>query len=243
MATRPHKAKPKSTTDQISDSLVRAIAEQRIAPGARLVEEELGGVFGVSRTVVRQALTQLAAQGFVAVRPRQGWFVIEPSETEVRQAFAARRLIEAMITREFVRVATAAQVAALRGHLVDQHHAVDLADAPRRTHLLGDFHVRIADMLGNPHLVRMIADLVTRTNLMAMLYQSQQEASHSAAEHDDILRAIESGDADEAVRLMDQHLRNVETGLKHRKLSDPVARLQQALAIKPTQDKKSKAST
>lgn len=221
----------KASAATIGDSLIKAIAEQRMAPGTRLVEEELGEVFGVSRTVVRQALTRLASEGFVAVRPRKGWYVIEPSETEVAQAFAARRLIEATLLREFIAVATKAQFKALRVHLHDQHEAVEHGDAPRRTHLLGDFHVQIADALGNPHLVRVVADLVTRTNLMSMLYQSNQEASHSADEHDDILRAIEARDADKAVRLMDQHLRNVEAGLQHRKESDPVARLQQTLAV------------
>ena len=233
----PRSSKPTKTTPRkpsatnIGDSLIRAIAEQRLAPGTRLVEEELGAAFGVSRTVVRQALTRLASEGFVAVRPRKGWYVIEPSETEVAQAFAARRLIEVTLLREFIGVATKAQIKALRTHLHDQHEAVEHGDAPRRTHLLGDFHVQIADALGNPHLVRVVADLVTRTNLMSMLYQSNQEASHSADEHDDILRAIEARNADKAVRLMDQHLRNVEAGLQHRKESDPVARLQQTLYL------------
>ena len=223
----------KASAASIADSLIKAIAEQRMAPGTRLVEEELGAAFGVSRTVVRQALTRLASDGFVAVRPRKGWYVIEPSDVEVAQAFAARRLIELTILREFVGVATKAQLKGLRSHLHDQHTAVELGDAPRRTHLLGDFHVQIADALGNPHLVRVVADLVTRTNLMSMLYQSNQEASHSADEHDDILRAIEARNADKAVRLMEQHLRNVEAGLQHRKESDPVARLQQTLAVTP----------
>src|SRR5256885_1266183 len=197
---RSSKPAPKASAAGIGDSLIKAVAEQRLAPGTRLVEEELGAVFGVSRTVVRQALTRLASEGFVAVRPRKGWFVIEPSEAEVEQAFAARRLIEATLLREFTGAATKAQIKALRAHLHDQHEAVEHGDAPRRTHLLGDFHVRIADALGNPHLVRVVADLVTRTNLMSMLYQSNQEASHSADEHDDIVRAIEARDADRAVR-------------------------------------------
>ena len=231
-SSKPTKTTPrKASAANIGDSLIRAIAEQRLAPGTRLVEEELGAAFGVSRTVVRQALTRLASEGFVAVRPRKGWYVIEPSETEVAQAFAARRLIEVTLLREFIGVATKAQIKALRTHLHDQHEAVEHGDAPRRTHLLGDFHVQIADALGNPHLVRVVADLVTRTNLMSMLYQSNQEASHSADEHDDILRAIEARNADKAVRLMDQHLRNVEAGLQHRKESDPVARLQQTLYL------------
>jgi DNA-binding GntR family transcriptional regulator len=231
--TRSSKTPAKASAASIGNSLIKAIAEQRMGPGTRLVEEELGAVFGVSRTVVRQALTRLASEGFVAVRPRKGWFVIEPSELEVQQAFAARRLIEGTLMREFIGVATKAQLKALRAHLQDQHEAVEHGDAPERTHLLGDFHVQIADALGNPHLVRVVADLVTRTNLMSMLYQSNQEASHSADEHDDILRAIEARDADKAVRLMDQHLRNVEAGLQHRKESDPVARLQQAVAVTP----------
>lgn len=233
----------KASAASIGDSVIKAIAEQRMAPGTRLVEEELGAVFGVSRTVVRQALTRLASEGFVAVRPRKGWFVIEPSEAEVEQAFAARRLIEATLLREFINVATKAQMKALRAHLHDQYVAVEQGDAPRRTHLLGDFHVRIADALGNPHLVRVVADLVTRTNLMSMLYQSNQEASHSADEHDDILRAIEARDADKAVRLMDQHLRNVEAGLQHRKESDPVARLQETLAVTPQHERGNAART
>jgi len=233
----------KTSAASIGDSLIKAIAEQRMAPGTRLVEEELGAAFGVSRTVVRQALTRLASEGFVLVRPRKGWFVIEASENEVAQAFAARRLIEATLLRQFIGVATKVQVKALRAHLHDQHEAVALGDAPRRTHLLGDFHVRIADALGNPHLVRVVADLVTRTNLMSMLYQSNQEASHSADEHDDILRAIEARDANKAVRLMDQHLRNVEAGLQHRKESDPVARLQQTLAVTPRRSHTNARST
>jgi len=242
--SHPHKtATRKTSAANIGDSLIKAIAEQRLAPGTRLVEEELGAAFGVSRTVVRQALTRLASEGFVLVRPRKGWFVIEPSESEVAQAFAARRLIEATLLRQFIGVATKAQVKALRAHLHDQHEAVALGDAPRRTHLLGDFHVRIADALGNPHLVRVVADLVTRTNLMSMLYQSNQEASHSADEHDEILRAIEARDANKAVRLMDRHLRNVEAGLQHRKESDPVARLQLALAVTPQRGQTNARST
>ena len=49
--------------EHIAFSVLRALAEQRLAPGMRLTEDDLGGVFGVSRTVVRQALTQLAAHG------------------------------------------------------------------------------------------------------------------------------------------------------------------------------------
>src|SRR6266536_3327020 len=87
----------------------KSSADQRLRPGTRLTEEDLSAVFGVSRTIVRQALTQLAAHSIVGVRPKKGWFIIEPPEHEVRDVFAARRLVESALIREFAASATPAQ--------------------------------------------------------------------------------------------------------------------------------------
>ena len=227
--TRTRKSPPRANAERIADSLVRAIVEGRLTPGTRIVEDELAQVFSVSRTVVRQALTRLASEAIVAVRPKKGWFVVEPSEDEVRDAFGARRLIEGGLLRAFVRRAGPREVASLRDHLAQQHAAVNGEDIAHRTHLLGDFHVQLALAAGNRCLARIVEDLVTRTLLMSMLYQSTQEASHSADEHDAILAAIAAGDADAAARLMEEHIANVEAGLRHRKEADPVERLKQTL--------------
>lgn len=221
------------SAEHIADNLVKAIVEQRLTPGTRLGEEELSAVFGVSRTVVRQALTQLGSQGIVSVKPRKGWFVVEPSEDEVREVFAARRIIEGALVREFIQAASPAQMKGLRKHLHQQHCAVTGQDVARRTHLLADFHVQIPEMLGNRHMVRIIRDLTMRTNLVSMLYQSRQEASHSADEHDAILIAIESRNADRAAQLMAEHLRSVEAGLRQRKSRDPIQLLQETLSWNP----------
>jgi DNA-binding GntR family transcriptional regulator len=219
----------RTSADRIAFSVVRALAEQRLAPGMRLTEDDLSAVFGVSRTIVRQALTQLAAQGIVGVRPKKGWFIIEPSEAEIRDVFGARRLVEAALIREFTASATPPQIASLQEHLRRQHAAIDGDDVALRTHLLTDFHVRIAEILGNAVVTKLIRDLTMRTNLISMLYQTGQDASASCDEHEGVLDAVKARDADAAARSMADHLRSVENGLRNRRTADPVRRLRDAL--------------
>src|SRR5215831_16664886 len=218
-----------SRAERIAFSVLRAIADQRLAPGTRLSEGDLAKVFDVSRTIVRQALTQLAAQGLVGVRAKKGWFIIEPRDDEIRDTFAARRLVEGALLRAFVPVATAPQLRALERHLRRQRDAIAGDDTALRTHLLTDFHVQIAEMMDNAVVTRLVRDLTMRTNLISMLYQSGQDASHSADEHGQILKALRGRDAELAVRLMSRHLESVESGLRNRRTVDPVRQLRELL--------------
>jgi DNA-binding GntR family transcriptional regulator len=84
---------------EIAQRVVEAILSQKLAPGERLGEQDLADLYGVSRTLVREALMQLQARGFVEVRTRKGWYVVEPSVAEARDAFAARRAVETGLLR------------------------------------------------------------------------------------------------------------------------------------------------
>ena len=234
MDSATSKTNGQTSADRIAFSVLRALAEQRIAPGMRLTEENLGAVFGVSRTVVRQALTQLAAHGIVGVRSKKGWYIIEPPESEVRDTFAARRMVEGAVIRSFAQTATPAQVRLLHDHVRSQHAAIAGDDLALRTHLLTDFHVRIAEILGNAVVTRMVRDLTMRTNLISMLYQSGQDAEDSCDEHEEIVKAVKARDAKRAEHLMLEHLHSGENGLRDRRSADPVHRLQQALNAGPS---------
>jgi DNA-binding GntR family transcriptional regulator len=223
----------RTSAERIAFSVLRAIAEQRLRPGTRLTEDDLAAVFHVSRTVVRQALTQLAAHGLVGVKPKRGWFVIEPPEHEVREVFAARRLLEGAVIREFAVAATPAQIRSLQEHVHLQQQAIDGHDPALRTHLLTDFHVRIAEIMGNAVITRMVRDLTMRTNLITMLYQTSQDASASCNEHAQVLRAVKARDGEAAARFMSEHLSSVEHALRDRRSVDPVDRLRDALLATP----------
>ncbi|WP_295857063.1 GntR family transcriptional regulator [uncultured Xylophilus sp.] len=202
-----------SSTAAIVESLTRAIVEHRLQPGAKLAEQKLADHFGVSRTLVRQALFQLAQNRLVTLEPARGAFVSAPSADEARQVFAVRRMVEAGMTRAFVQSASPTQIKALRSHVALEKAAVERGDVPERTALLGDFHVRMAELMGNEVLAQLLQDLLSRCALITLMYQSSSAAAHSYEEHADIVKALAARDEERAVRLMQEHLLHVEQSL------------------------------
>ena len=202
-----------STTRVIVDSLTRAIVEHRLQPGTKLAEQKLADHFGVSRTLVRQALFQLAQNRLIRLEPARGAFVAAPAAAEARQVFAVRRMLEAEMTRAFVREVTPAKIKALREHVLQEKAAVQKEDVAGRTELLGDFHVRMAELMGNEVLAQMLGDLISRCSLITLMYQSRSEAEHSNDEHAEIVKALAARDEERAVQLMNEHLLHVEEAL------------------------------
>ena len=202
-----------SATSTIVEALTRAIVEHRLHPGTKLAEQKLANHFGVSRTLVRQALFQLSQNRLIRLEPARGAFVAAPAAVEAREVFAVRRMLEAEMTRAFVRQVTPAMIKALKDHVARERKAVDKQDATSRTELLGDFHVRMAELTGNAVLAQILGELVSRCALITLMYQTSSAAEHSHAEHADIVRALAERNEALAVRLMDEHLQHVEASL------------------------------
>ena len=202
-----------STTRVIVDSLTRAIVEHRLQPGTKLAEQRLADHFGVSRTLVRQALFQLAQNRLITLEPARGAFVAAPTVEEARQVFQVRRMLEAQLLRELIRSVTPAKLKALREHLAQEKAAVERRDTARRVELLGDFHVRLAELCGNEVLAQIVRDLVSRSSLISLMYQRDAAAAHSQEEHVELVKAIAARDEKRAVKLMEEHLLHVEENL------------------------------
>jgi DNA-binding GntR family transcriptional regulator len=225
---------------EIAQQVVESILAQKLKPGERLGEQELADMFQVSRTLVREALMQLQARGFVEVRSRKGWYVVEPSIEEARDAFAARRAVEAGMLREAAVLRDPGQplqsvVKRLREHVKDERAAIAAGDVATRTFLLADFHVCLAECLGHRVLCDLLRDLTARTTLVASLYQSSHDASASCDDHASIVGAIANRDPEEAARQMLVHIGDVESALgKASATVDPLERLRASLApLKP----------
>ncbi|HVF63887.1 MAG TPA: GntR family transcriptional regulator [Casimicrobiaceae bacterium] len=201
-------------TGRIVDSITEAIVERRLAPGTRLAEQKIADIFDVSRTIVRQALNRLSRDQLVTLEPARGARVAEPSVAEARQVFQVRAMIETAIVRQLCASITDAQLAELRAHLRSEREAVMRTDVTGRTRLLADFHMVLARMLGNDVLAQLIADLLGRSSLISLMYQSSHSAEHSQDEHVEIVDALASRDARLAARLMEQHIRSVERNLR-----------------------------
>lgn len=203
----------------IEERIIHAVLSGRIAPGERFGEKEVGEIFGVSRTLVREAMIRLSSRGLVDVLPRRGWFVIEPTVAQAREIIEARRAVEIGLILDHGDVSAAA-VAQLRLHHQAQKKTLAGQDLARRSYLLGHFHVHMAHVLGNSILADILEDLTARTVLIAALYQSQEDAHHSCNDHGALIDMLECGDRQAAIRITQEHLAHLEKALRNRARSN-----------------------
>ncbi len=203
-----------SVTARITASITQAIVERRLMPGTKLVEQQLADIFDCSRTLVRQALNQLSRDRLVRLEPARGAFVAEPSVEEARQVFEVRQMLETAMIVDLCPRITTAQIRQLRSHLKQEREAISRTDVSGRTRLLADFHVILARMQGNEVLAQMLTELLSRSSLIALMYQSSHSAAQSQAEHEAIVDALEARDPRAARKLLASHLDHVESNLR-----------------------------
>ncbi len=220
--------------DGIADRIVDAILAGRVAAGQRLGEQALADLFGVSRTLVREALARLSARGMVEVNSRRGWYVVQPSRAEAKEAFDARLAIETGLIQTLPGRLPPPALKKLKQHIVQERRAIRAGDAAERSYMLGDFHVCLAECAGNSLLAEILKDLTARTTLIATLFQSTHDAARSCAEHAEIVAALEAGDRALAARRVRAHLESVASHLGTPSADDdPLASLRAALVARP----------
>ncbi|RRS03913.1 GntR family transcriptional regulator [Aquabacterium soli] len=207
----PMSVRPSQTTeDRIYGTIFDSVMSQRLAPGTKLPEVALCELFGATRAAVRKVLQRLAHDHIVELQPNRGARVAAPTPQETRQIFEARRHMEAAIARLAAENATKADIAALRAHLRQEHEALHHTAQPAWARLACAFHLQLAEVARNPILQRYLGELMSRCSLIVALYEPP---GHAACEHDqhaEIVDCLARRDAEQAVRLMDAHLRELE---------------------------------
>lgn len=199
-------------SDTVYRSLRRAIIEQALAPATRLPEDTIGEQFRVSRTLVRQALSRLQAEGLVDIQPNRGAFIAKPSLEEAKDTFDMRHCLEREVIRKLVDVITAKDIAALQAHVKKEKRARDHGDnVPRAIRLAGEFHVILAERTGSALLTRYVSEVVSRCSLILAVYNRAHSSDCAVNEHGQIIEALKKGDAAGAMQIMDAHLGAVES--------------------------------
>jgi DNA-binding GntR family transcriptional regulator len=202
----------KQTTRLSSDRVRRiylalrhAIIEQALRPGAKLPEDAIGERFGASRTIVRHALGQLAAEGLVELRRNRGAAVATPSWDEARDTFDARLALERLVIARLAGQLTREQVRQLDAH-VDEEERAQGTNEPLSIRLATEFHIRLAEMTGSPLLVRYVSELASRCGLILALYSRPHSSECAVTEHRALIKALANGDAERCAALMEEHL-------------------------------------
>lgn len=123
--------------------LARAIIRLELAPGTRLVEDDICRRYGISRSPVREALQMLAAQGLVERRPRRGMFVMAMTVERLDEIYACRLPLEGLAAEGAARAATPKLVARLRALVAE----MGAAGAAGRREAAFDANVGLTDLL------------------------------------------------------------------------------------------------
>jgi DNA-binding GntR family transcriptional regulator len=198
---------------RLHSALHAAILDHRLPPGARLPEDELASLYGVSRTIVRTALQALAHDRVVTIAQNRGAQVAEPSAEEARQVFEARSLIEPRVAALAAERATPADAKRLVRHIREEHKALAADEKGRAIALSGTFHLTIAEIAAQPILAGYVRELVSRSSLIIALYWRRQDAMCERHAHMALVEAIKAGERRQAAELMLSHIVDLLSGL------------------------------
>ncbi|MGA0542178.1 FadR/GntR family transcriptional regulator [Neotabrizicola sp. VNH66] len=212
---------------QVREAIRGQIAKGTYKPGDRLPSESrLTQEFGVSRTVVREAVAALQSERLLEPRQGAGVFVLEPSAGDgiaFRNLDMARvsSLIEMLELRTAVE-GDAAGLAAQRRSPAQEEKIIEAFDALRALSRAGQptaeadfrFHLAIADASNNPRFpefLRLIGPAIIPRRAISNEAASPEYSAVLDREHEDILVAIQNDDEEAARTAMRQHLKNAQS--------------------------------
>ncbi len=193
----------RSSTDEAYDSLKRRILQCELSPGQELREAALAESDGFGRTPVREALRRLVQEGFVEVRPRQGYRVAPITLASVHDVFELRLLLEPAAVELAIRRAPREAITAL--HDLAHAHYVH-GDQESYERFIVDnlnLHVKIAESTGNQRLAYMLRSLLEEMQRLFFLSLDARDSSiEQMHEHHELYDAMLAKDVDAARRIV-----------------------------------------
>lgn len=204
-ASRPERRPP--AAERVYAHVKQGVLERRYEGGTLLTEGELAEAVGVSRTPVREALLRLEADGLLRLYPKKGALVLPVSVQEIADVVETRQLVEEHAVRKAVPASPGllTRLEELLERQRAQAAAGDLAGAAVTDRC---FHAEIVRSAGNEILARLYDQLRDRQLRMgvAVMHAHPDRITKTLTEHQQLLEALRSGDADAAVEIVHGHV-------------------------------------
>lgn len=205
--------------ERVSDWAYRqiraAILRGSMPLGDRLSIPALAADLGVSRSPVRQAVQQLVQEGLAAEEPHRGAFVARVTVDELHGVYSVREVLEGLAARTAAEVATGADLAELDRLCTEHRKAIDRGDMEAHFDLDMRFHRITRLMSGNDALVRLLDQIQGQIQLAMLTTSVRDGAEHALHDHELILAAIRSGDADAAESTARAHIARLRQTLRN----------------------------
>ncbi|MCI1930228.1 MAG: GntR family transcriptional regulator [Clostridia bacterium] len=198
---------------QAYNYLKNEILEGRIASGAIYSEQKFADDLSISRTPVRDAILQLAHEGFVKIHPNKGISVKELTPEDVKQIFQVRSAIEsycAMYAAEHINTDEGYElIKNLESHLKAEKDIIDTGSDFRRF-MSEDtaFHMCITSFCKNEQIIDIMLNLRGKIDRVGAISLSQKNRlPNTLREHTKIVDAIKSGDASKVYAAITYHFK------------------------------------
>ena len=196
-----HRSLGQTITERLRDQILI----NQLKPGERLIADDLALTFGVSRSMIREALLLLATEGFINIIPRKGTFVTQMSAKQANDLFEVRLLLEGQVASLAAERRTAENLRDLR-ETADFGLAAALAGNVDQLPALNTrFHNLLADTADNDYLTETLSRL---SNIIQWVYSRRiiERSTDSWKEHLRIVDAIERMDPAAAKSAAHEHI-------------------------------------
>lgn len=198
-----------SLYDKVYNYLYEEIITQNIKPGQAIVEQEISGLLGVSRTPVREVLKKLETEGLVKHYSSRGTFVKEVTTQDIEEIFELRSIFEEMALRSAIHKIPDEELEELESLLNSLEFGVNTAEefyetdrSLHRVIISYSKNQRMADFLKT---INSQAEMLRRISAM-----TPKRLQKSKQEHLEIIGAIKERDIEKAVNSLHTHLDNVK---------------------------------
>lgn len=194
-------------SEQLREVIEEEVATGQLQPGTHLDETELANRFGVSRTPIREALSQLAGEGLLEMRPRRGAVVAQVSAQRLVEMFEVMAELEAMCARLAVRRVTEDELLAIEALHEVCRAAAGQRDPDAYFYANEDFHRALYSAGHNVFLSEQAQALQRKLRPYRRLQlRVRDRMQNSFQEHQEIVDALRAGDSERAVASVRAHV-------------------------------------
>jgi DNA-binding GntR family transcriptional regulator len=205
---------PASSTGQAYLRLKQDILSGVYSSNERLVEAPLTSALGISRNTLRAVMARLEYEGLVVLEPNRGGRVRSFSLEEARDVLTVREVLEGLVARLAAVRASAEQRVSLRATHTAAEQALAADDLLRFSGLNRQFHLQLVAAADSPRTGAFLDALhfpLVKFRFPAVLVPGRTR--RTMREHDDVLRAIEAGDAPAAEQAARRHIQQLQDTL------------------------------
>jgi DNA-binding GntR family transcriptional regulator len=198
-----------SATEQVFQSLYRAVIALQLPPGTKMSEADVAKQLDVSRQPVRDAFFRLSALGFLSIRPQRATLITRISEAAVRDAVFTRTALEVECLRVIMANPQPDAIAKLEACQTQLTANLTAEDRGAFHQADEDFHAMICQLAGHAHVWTLIREKKAHMDRIRYLTLSEERRQLVADEHGVLIRAISAGNAAGAETHLRTHLSGV----------------------------------